>query len=200
MMRALSFAIAVATVTATAAPASADILFGLFAEGHLGGETGHATSGDQATKDSAFFAKVPGFLYGFQVGANILFINAWIQHDEFTDGDRIATWTQFGTGVRQRIGFAGLFAEVGGGVWYGFGTGQQASGTFDSGQITDKAVLLEGRIAAGKAVNRLLDVGLPVPFSWGYCWKSGGGSSILDTGYQSVQTELMLFARAHVGL
>jgi hypothetical protein len=198
MMRALSFAI----VLAAATPASADILFGVFAEGHVGGESGKATGGDQVVKDSAFFAKAPGFLYGFQVGANLLFINAWIQHDQFTDGDRIATWTQFGTGVRQQVGFAGLFAEFGAGAWYGFGTGQQVTGPYDGGQVTDKAILLEGRVGAGKHINRFLDIGLAVPVSWGYFFKSGNGASVTDlsTHYQSVQSELLLFVRGHVGL
>src|ERR1051325_4905772 len=98
MMRVLSFA----AVLAMAAPASADVLK-LFAEAHGGGVTGTATGGDQAIKDAAFFVKAPHLGYGALIGADFLFLDAWIQHHQFTDGSRLATWTQFGVGIHATI-------------------------------------------------------------------------------------------------
>jgi len=78
--------------------ASADVLK-LFVEADGGGLVGRGTSGDQVIKDSAFFAKAPHLAYGALVGAEFLFFDGWIQHHQFTDGSRIATWTQFGLGI-----------------------------------------------------------------------------------------------------
>ena len=105
-------------------------------------------------KDSAFFAKAPHLDYGVQVGAELLFFDAWIQHHQLTDGSRISTWTQFGIGVHGTVDFGdpkeqkaheGGFFEFGLGGWFGLGTGQQVMPPLDNAQITDKAFLVEGR-------------------------------------------------------
>src|ERR1041384_5857217 len=98
MLRVLSFAV----VLAMAAPASADVLK-LFVEATGGAGFGTATGGEPMLKDTAFFAKAPHLAYGALIGAEFLFLDAWIQHHQFTDGSRIATWTQFGAGVHGTI-------------------------------------------------------------------------------------------------
>src|SRR5882672_4251146 len=54
-------------------------------------------------KDSAFFARAPHLVYGGLIGAEFLFLDAWIQHHQFTDGSAISTWTQFGAGAHGLI-------------------------------------------------------------------------------------------------
>src|ERR1041385_1907105 len=76
--------------------ASADV-FKLFGEVHGGGMYVQGVSGTQ--KDSAFFGKSPNGMYGLLIGGEFLFLDAWIQHHQFTDGSRLTTWTQFGVGV-----------------------------------------------------------------------------------------------------
>lgn len=206
MMRALSFV----AVLAMAAPASADVLK-LFAEAGGGGAFGKAVKGDPAIKDSAFFTKAPHAGYGVLVGAELLFLDAWIQHRQLTDGSRIATWTQFGLGIhalvdlgdkKQQKAHKGGFFEFGGGAWFGLGTGQQVDPPLDNSEISDKAFLLEARIGAGKHLSRVFDVGVSVPVSWGYFFKNGNGAAANDasTHYQSVQGEALVFLRANVGL
>jgi hypothetical protein len=206
MIRALSFAV----VLAMAAPASADVLT-LFAEADGGGAFGKGTSGDQVIKDSAFFAKAPHLDYGVLVGAELLFLDAWIQHHQFTDGSRIATWTQFGAGVhiqvdlgddKERKAHTSGFFEIGGGAWFGLGTGQQVMPPLDNAQITDKAFLVEGRLGLGKHLSSVFDVGVTVPVSWGYFFKNGNGAAANDvsTHYQGIQGEGLVFLRANVRL
>src|SRR5262247_1871336 len=79
------------------AAARADV-FAARAELHVGGAGGVGIGGDQ--KDSAFFAKAPNGAYGALVGAQFLIADAYIDHTQYTDGSRIATWTQFAAGVR----------------------------------------------------------------------------------------------------
>ena len=206
MMRALSFAI----VLSVAAPASADVLK-LFAEAHGGGAFGQGTSGDQVIKDSAFFAKAPHLDYGALIGAEFLFLDAWIQHHQLTDGSRIATWTQFGAGVhgtidlgdaKQQKAHEGGFFEFGVGAWFGLGTGQQVMPPLDNAQITDKAFLLEGRIGGGKHLSSIFDFGFSIPVSWGYFFKNGNGAVANDvsTHYQGIQGEALLYLRANIRL
>src|SRR5215510_6405708 len=141
MLRALSCAV----VLAIAAPASADVLK-LFLEAHGGGVVGKATGGDQVIQDSAFFSKAPHGAYGAMIGAEFLFLDAWIQHHQFTNGDRLATWTQFGVGVhgtidlgdaKQQKAHEGAYFEFGAGAWFGVGTGQQVMPPLDNAQISD---------------------------------------------------------------
>src|SRR5262245_63484164 len=206
MLRVLSFAV----VLAMAAPASADVLK-LFVEANGGVGSGRATSGDQTIKDSAFFAKAPHLAYGALIGAELLFLDAWIQHHQFTNGSRLATWTQFGLGVhgtidlgdpKQQKAHESPYLEFGGGGWFGLGTGQQVMPPLDNAQITDKAFLVEGRLGAGKHLGNIFDFGVTVPVSWGYFFKNGNGAAVNDvsTHYRSVQIEALAVLRANIRL
>jgi hypothetical protein len=206
MMRALCFA----AVLGSAAPASADVLK-LFMEADGGGAAGKGTSGDPVIKDKAFFAKAPHLVYGALIGAEFLFLDAWIQHHQLTDGSRIATWTQLGAGVhgqvdlgdvKQQKAHEGGFFEFGVGAWFGLGTGQQVMPPLDNAQITDKAFLVEGRLGAGKHLGSVFDFGVSVPVSWGYFFKNGGGAAVNDvsTHYRGIQGEALLVLRANIRL
>jgi hypothetical protein len=206
MIRALSFA----AVLAAATPASADVLK-LFAEADGGGVYGTGTSGDKPIKDAAFFAKAPRLDYGAMIGAEFLFLGAWIQHHQFTDGSRLATWTQFGTGVHVQIDLGdasqqkahqGGFVEFGAGGWFGLGTGQQVSPPLDNAQISDKAFLLEARVGFGTHLSSVFDLGVAVPVSWGYFFKNGNGAAVNDvsTHYQSIQGEALVYLRGNIRL
>jgi hypothetical protein len=206
MLRALSFVV----VVAMAAPASADVLK-LFVEANGGAGFGKATGGDPVIKDAAFFARAPHLAYGALIGAEFLFLDGWIQHHQFTDGSRLATWTQFGVGVHGTIDTGDLvqqkahqsgYVEFALGGWFGLGTGQQVRPPLDNAQITDKAFLVEGRLGAGKHLSRVFDLGVIVPVSWGYFFKNGNGAAANDvsTHYRGIQGEALLVLRANIRL
>jgi hypothetical protein len=195
-------------MAAHTSPASADVLK-LFLEADGGGAFGKGTRGD--LKDAAFFAKAPNLVYGGLIGAEFLFLDAWIQHHQLTDGSRIATWTQFGAGVhglvdlgsaQQQKAHEGGFFEFGVGAWFGLGTGQQVMPPLDNAQITDKAFLIEGRLGGGKHLSSTFDIGVTVPVSWGYFFKNGNGTAVNNTSthYQGVQGEALVFLRANIRL
>jgi hypothetical protein len=183
----------------------------LFVEGNGGGVAGTATGGDPVVKDSAFFARAPHGVYGALIGAEFLFLDGWIQHHQFTDGSRLATWTQFGVGVhgtidtgdpKQQKAHEGGYVEFGAGGWFGLGTGQQVMPPLDNAQITDKAFLLEGRLGAGKHLSSVFDLGVTVPVSWGYFLKNGNGAAANNTSthYRGVQGEALVVLRANIRL
>ncbi len=212
-------------LAAAVTPAHADV-FKLFAEADGGGMVGTGTQGDQ--KASAFFKNAPHGMYGVELGAELVFLDGLIQHHQYTDGSRVATWTQFGIGMHYEIDFAqdkpvedptkhsqkasgakakapdrdGGFVEFAGNVWFGVGTGQQVSPPLDNSQITDKALLGEARVGIGKHVNNLIDFGLQVPVSWGYFIKNGNGATAndLSTHYRGVQAEALLYLRLNLRL
>jgi hypothetical protein len=190
------------------AVASADN-FKLFGELHGGGMYGKGTSGD--LKDSAFFATSPNGAYGFQVGAELLFFDAWIQHHQYTDGSRITTWTQFGVGAhatvekgtdKQQKAGKGGFMEFSGGLFFGIGTGQQVDPPLDNAQLSDKAFLLQGAIGFGSHLSKVFDIALSVPVSYGYFFKSGNGASANDTSthYRGVEGEALVVLRGNIRL
>jgi hypothetical protein len=209
-MRASGFAIVMAVLVSAAPVASADVLK-LFVEAGGGGVYGRGTGGEPRIKDSAFFAKAPHLDYGALVGAEFLFLDAWIQHHQLTDGSRISTWTQLGVGIhvqfdlgdlKQQKAHEGGFFELGAGGWFGVGTGQQVDPPLDNAQITDKAFLVEGRLGVGTHLSSVFDFGVQVPVSWGYFFKNGNGAAVNDvsTHYQGVQGEALVFLRANIRL
>lgn len=190
------------------AVASADT-FKLFGEIHGGGMYGTGLAGAQ--KDSAFFANSPHGAYGAEIGAELIFFDAWIEHHQYTDGSRVTTWTQFGLGVhnevetgdaQQKKDHKGGYLEFGGGVWFGLGTGQQVKPPLDNAQISDKAFLLEGRLGIGTHLNKVFDVGLTVPVSYGFFFKTGNGAGANDTStqYRALQVEGLLVLRMNLRL
>ena len=200
--------LALLAVLVAPATASADILK-LFAEAQGGGVVGQGVGGD--AKDAAFFANAKHPLYGVEVGVELLVFDAMIQHQQFTNGSDLSTWTQFGVGIHQGVDLGdaqakqqhkGPFIDLGVGGWFGLGTGQQVMPPLDNAQITDKAFLLEGRIGIGTHLSKLVDLGVAVPVSWGYFVKNGSGASVNDTSshYQGVQGELLAFLRLNIGL
>jgi hypothetical protein len=194
-------------VAALAASASADTLK-LFGEVHGGGMYGQGTAGDQ--KASAFFENARGGTYGALVGAEFLFFDAWIQHHQyFSNG--LKTWTQFGLGIHftndlgtaeERKAGKGNYIEFSGGLWFGLGTGAQVMPPLDNAQITDKALIGEGRIGFGKHLDKIFDLGVVVPVSYGYFIKSGNGAAAndLSTHYRGVEVEALLALRANIRL
>jgi len=208
-MRALGLTLAL-VVTAAPVPAVAGV-FKLFGQADGGGVFGKGTSGD--LKDTAFFKEAPHGMYGASIGAEFLFLDAWIQHHQFTNGSRLATWTQFGVGVHAEMDMGersaqdkkdgkGAFADFAAGAFFGIGTGQQVMPPLSNDELTDKAFLIQGSLGFGKHLSKIFDFGLAVPVSYGYFFKTGAGAVANDvsTHYRSVQVEGMLYLRANIRL
>ena len=197
-------AVALLVAASAARPAAADI-FQARAELHGGAAGGVGLGGDQ--KDAAFFKTAPHGAYGALIGAQLLFADAYIEHTQLTNGSRIATWTQFALGMRIDIATgrppkdkdnpdpkASGYFEIGLHAAFGLGTGQQVSPPLDNAQITDKGFLFELRGGFGKRLGHGLRVGLEVPVSVGYFFKSGNGATANDLGthYQGIQAAALL--------
>ncbi len=201
MRRALALVVLLAP-----AAASADT-FKLFGEIHAGGMYGKGIAGDQ--QNASFFANSPHGMYGAEIGAEFLFFDAWIQHHQYTDGSRLTTWTQFGLGIHntmdlgsaedQKKGKGGYF-EFGGGVWFGFGTGQQVMPPLDNAQVSDKGFLAEGRVGFGTHLSKEFDLGLQLPVSYGFFFKNGVAANNVSNQYRAIQGELLVALRGNLRL
>ncbi|MEZ4404816.1 MAG: hypothetical protein R3B06_32810 [Kofleriaceae bacterium] len=192
-----------------AGPAHADLL-SLRLEAHGGGAGGVGVAGDQ--KDNAFQAGARGGAYGALVGVEVLFIDVWVQHHQFNDGALVGTWTQFMTGMDVDVDLGaptggkkgrpkGYF-EAGLGLGFGVGTGQQVVLPLDNGEVTDKGFLLEAKLGAGLNLGPLFSIGVVVPVSGGYFFKSGPGIVANDQGthYQAVDAAVLVNFRAKLKL
>jgi hypothetical protein len=183
--------------------------FKLFGEVHAGGMYGKGSEGALATMGQDFFAKSPHGMYGFEAGAELLIFDAWLQHHQYTDGSTLTTWTQFGLGMHHTIDtgdaaqqkqHTGGYFEIGGGLWFGVGTGQQVKPPLDDAQISDKAFLLEGRVGVGTHLNSVFDVGFEVPVSYGFFFKNGVGANDVSNQYRGWQIEGLVALRANIRL
>jgi hypothetical protein len=195
-----------AAIAAAPASASADV-FKLYGEVQGGGMYGKGTQGDQKAK--SFFGQAKGGAYGAQVGAEFLIFDGHVSHRQYVNGDGLKTWTQFGVGLHfgmdtgseqdKKVGKGG-YLSANAGIAFGIGTGAQVMPPLDNAQLTDKAFLLEGRLDFGKHLNKVFDLGIAVPVSYGYFFKSGNGATAndLSTHYQGVQVEALLVLRANI--
>jgi hypothetical protein len=204
-MRRFAWFVVLAVALAPAA-ASADVLK-LYGEGVGGGMYGTGLSGTY--KDDSFFGNAKGGAYGVLVGARFLVFDGNIKHHQFINGDGLKTWTQFtlglafgmdsGTEEEKKAGKGGYF-EMGVGAGFGVGTGAQVDPPLDNSEVTDKGFILEGKLGFGKHLSSIFDIGVVVPVSWGYFFKSGGGANNTDNQYQGVQVEALLVLRANLKL
>ena len=194
----------VLAVLAAPAAVSAEV-FKLYGEGVGGGMYGKGLSGTY--KDDAFFANAKGGAYGVLVGARFLILDGNIRHHQFINGDGLKTWTQFTAGLHfgmdsgteeEKKQFKGGYFEMGAGVGFGVGTGAQVDPPLDNSEVTDKGFILQGGIGFGKHLNKVFDIGISVPVSWGYFFKSGGGANDPNNQYQAIQIEALLVLRANI--
>lgn len=199
-----------APIVVSAERADADILK-LFAEAHGGAVGGKGLSGAPVDENKDFFEHAPHGMYGLRAGVHFLIFDGVIQHHQFTDGDRIATWTQFaaGIGIQADLGdeaakraHKSTFVEVGFNAGFGLGTGQQVDPPLSNDEVTDKGFVAEGRLGFGKHLNKLFDVGVVVPVSWAYLLKNGFDDTVNDrsTHYRSFQIEGVVYIRINLKL
>lgn len=204
-----------AAALAAATPATAEVLQ-LRGEIHGGGGGGVGIAGDQ--QDDAFHDGATGGLYGVSVGVEFLFIDGWIQHDQYvTTDDFLGTWTQFMLGFDTEIpvgeksrateqvtdasgrtgtegGYAPTYIELGMAVGFGVGTGQQVEPPLDAAQVTDRGFLLQAHAGFGYRLNKVISLGLTVPVQAGYMFKSGVAND-LGNHYQSIQAAVLANVR-----
>lgn len=199
-----------------ASPAFADLI-SLRAEAHGGGFVGDGVFGEM--KDESFQEGATGGTYGALVGAEVLFVDGWIQHDQFVRGDGVVgTWTQFMLGLDVELdlgdgikgaersasgaaegGYGAWYGELGMGVGFGVGTGQQVEPPLDNSQVTDKGFVVEARGGMGYRLTSFLSLGVTVPVVAGYFFKSGSGivSNDADTHYVGVSAGALLNLRVN---
>ena len=201
-----------ATLVLGGGSASADILT-LRADAKAGLAGGKGMFGERA--DDAFQERMGAVGYGVVVGAEVFFIDGWIQHEQYLDSGDISTWTQFMLGFDAVIdlgdtkggsfndagkkvgGYSSVFAELGMGAGFGVGTGQQVVPPLDNSQVTDKGFLLEGRAMVAYRLSEIFSVGVTVPAQFGYFTKSGTGANAnnVDNHYSAASASAMLTFR-----
>jgi hypothetical protein len=216
MKRGSLLAVAVAACLLWHGQTSAEILQ-FRAEIHGGGAGGQGVSGDRA--DDAFHAGATGATYGAIAGVELLFLDAWIEHNQYVDAEQFAgTWTQFMVGLDTQIdigardrgtksdaegnptgddGYSALFADLGMGVGFGVGTGQQVDPPLDNSELTDKGFVAQLHVGMGYRLSRMLSLGVTLPVQAGYLFKSGEGAVANDqsTQYASVQAAVLFNLR-----
>lgn len=212
----LPLLVSLALLVAPAA-ARADIV-SLSAQVHGGAAAGQGLGGDR--KDEAFHDGATGGTYGARVGVEILFVDLWVQHDQYRDSDGLlGTWTTLMTGFdvdmdlggekggtrneRGEIdgGYSSGYAELGFGVGFGLGTGQQVEPPLDNGEITDKGVVGEAFVGAGWRLSPSWSFGVQVPVQAAYLIKSGSGATANDLGthYTEISAAALLALRINLG-
>lgn len=197
-------------VVAMAGSASADVL-SVRAEAHGGGAGGLGVAGDR--KDAAFQNNARGGAYGALLGVEVLFIDAWVQHRQYNDGELLGTWTQFMAGVDVDIDIGGGekiggpkdlgarskpkgYFELGLGAGFGVGTDRQVDPPLDNSEVNDKGFLVQAHLGGGANLGSVVSIGLVMPVTYGYYFMSDQGTANnTGTHYQAVEAALLVNLR-----
>lgn len=203
---------ALGTLVLATPAAHADVL-SLYGEVHGGYSGGKGQSG--ALKDEAFHANADGGAYGFKVGAEVLLIDGWVQHDQYRTGDGlVGTWTQLMAGLDTEIptgekegadaqgkgGYASSYVELGAAIGFGVGTGQQVMPPLDNSEVTDKGFLLQGAAGFAWRLTEQVSFGVTVPVQVGYLFKNGAEAVANDVDDQYVELSFAALASLRLDL
>ncbi len=200
MRRLLALAVVLAAAPAAAGP------FELHADLRVGAASGYGLGGDQ--KDNDFFDHTKGGAYGVLVGMRVLFFEASIEHDQFTDFSSVkGTWTELDAGIGIAIAVDDvlrgesnkLFVNVGLDLGAGFGTGRQISPPLDNAQISDKGVLLNAHIGIEYRVLPFLALAAEFPAGWGYMLKNDVPANLDGSSYTTFHFMILGVVRGRLG-
>jgi hypothetical protein len=182
----------------------------LYAQAQGGGGSGRGVAG--ALKDFDFFEGAGGASYGAKVGAEFLWIDGWVEHNQFTDGSVTGTWTQFMFGMDWDFPIGDepepgqkpkTYGNIGFAAGFGLGTGRQVDPPLSNDEITDKGFVGQVSFGAEYRMNKVMAIGVNVPISYGYMFKTcGGGCSANDENnqYQSVSAMGLVVLRFFVDI
>lgn len=181
-----------------ASPASAKFI-DIYVQAQGGGAYGKGIGSEEEDRD--FFDRTKGGSYGFLVGAELLFIDGWVEHNQFrADGNVVGTFTQLMLGLDVDFALAPKFyGELGVGAGVGVGTGQQIEPPLDNSEISDKGLL--GRISAALEyrLNQFASLGVTLPVTYGYMLKNGAANDEANR-YHSMNVRPMAYLRLHFHL
>jgi hypothetical protein len=202
--RLLGCALVVGT-TLAAVPAQAHVLE-FFGQLRFGASTGKGVGGDQQDQD--FFARTHGPAYGGILGVEVFGVQAWVEHDQFTDFKGVdGTWTAVFLGADITIGLddngpkepAILYANLGGGAGFGVGTGKQIEPPLDNGQISDKGFLLQAKAGLEYTISKAVQAGITVPVTWGFMVKNNVPANQSGNSYTSTSIMGLLYLQVKFG-
>ena len=187
-MKRLAYVVGVAGLVAMASPAQAGVLE-LDVQIQAGGMAGKGFKGDR--QDEAFHDHAKGAGYGALVGVEFLFIDGWVEHNQYINNAREGgsgingTWTQFMAGmdiqfdVGEKVGKPPLqgqkdkrhhkgYGALGVGVGFGVGTGLQVDLPLNNAQITDKGAVGQAHLDFGYRLNEVMSIGIHIPVQVNY--------------------------------
>ncbi len=180
----------------------------VYVQAQGGGGSGRGLSGDQ--KDADFFAGAEGGMFGVKLGAELLFLDGWVEHNDYYDGDISGTWTQFMFGGDVDFAISDppapdqkpkTYAQVGLAIGFGMGTGQQVDPPLDNTEITDKGFVAQAAIGIEHRFSKIFGVGVTVPLEYGYLFKNELGMAAandLSKHYHSLSASALLTFRVFI--
>ncbi|MFH0900968.1 MAG: hypothetical protein V2A73_10095 [Pseudomonadota bacterium] len=198
-MKKLVLAFALSIVFAFESQASAK-LFEIYAQA----QGGSSFAGRQATADQqdGFFARASGWTAGGLVGAEVLMLDFWLEHNQYLDAGEVqATWTQLMVGADVDVPLVPrvLRVEFGLAIGAGAGTSAQVEPPLDKSEVTDRGLLAQAWVRLEHRFNRFVAIGAQIPLTFGYFIRSGAVNDS-ENRYSSAQGAVLVNLRFTLGL
>jgi hypothetical protein len=188
-------------VVLLAAPAAQAKLFDLYGGLRTGALMGWGSaSGQPGAQD--FFETTHGPGMGFEVGLELLNVNAAVNFTQMLSSDGLAgTLTQLLLGFDGEIGVDGLrrpktFVRIGGAAGLGFGTPRPVDPPLNNDQVTHRGPVFQATVGVDRYLVPLLTVGLEA--TGGYHYFIDGSINAPSSTAKGMHLLILLAARVHL--
>ncbi|MCC6994992.1 MAG: hypothetical protein IT370_10325 [Deltaproteobacteria bacterium] len=168
----LGLAIAAVLLSAGAARRADARLLQLTVQADVGGSVGRGTANDDT--DTDFFNVQSGGAFGGKLGIEFLFIDAWVEHQQFFKGGLKGSWTQLMLGTDFDFPLSEddkLIGTVGTGLGFGIGTLQSVDPPLDKAQVENKGFVAQLSIDLDYKLSQLVSLGVSLPIGYHYLFE-----------------------------
>jgi hypothetical protein len=134
-----------------------------------GGAVGRGTANDDT--DTDFFSVQSGGAFGAKVGIELLFIDFWVEHQQFFKSGLKGSWTQIMLGTDFDFPLSEdekWRGTVGAGAGFGIGTLQSVDPPLDKKQIETRGLAAQLLIDIDYKLTPTLSIGASLPIGYHY--------------------------------
>ncbi|MBI5481816.1 MAG: hypothetical protein HY906_23370 [Deltaproteobacteria bacterium] len=205
-------AVAVAIIAAPR-PASARVLELYLQLDPVGGWTGWRAAGSRLPAgqgETDFFARNQGGLTGFKFGAEILFIDVfvdfkqgWGKQGQNTTVGWTGSWLGFYLGIDLDLRFGDekkWHFLIGGDVGFGLGLAGPINPPIDNAEVSSKGFVAQGRLGLDYHITKVFGIGLEADVGYHYLFLNGVPVNNLDNQVHGIHFMGMLTTKLAFGI
>jgi len=213
MKRALPLVCLAAALAAAPRPASARVLELYLQLDPVGGWTGRRAAGSKLLTgqgETDFFARNQGGMTGFKAGAEILFIDVfvdfkqgWGKPGQSQNLDWTSAWIGFMLGIDLDLHFGEQkkwHFLIGADAGFGIGTAGPINPPVDNADVSSKGFVAQGRAGLDYHFTKVFAIGVEADLGYHYLFLNGLPVNVVDNHEQGIHFLGMLTTKLAFGI